>query len=134
MLHVMRTPYMNDVQVQELQEQLEAKDKEVRAHTLAAQQAQRKLDKIKASAHKAVAGVEARVAEAAAAAEARCRAMEDARVHLMLCIIKEPQAAGGTGRQQQSCRQQQLSLPGSEVGAQALRSDACGCSEHWHAL
>jgi hypothetical protein len=100
-------------QVHELQEQLESKDKEVRSQTLAAQQAQRKLEKFKAAAHKAVAGVDARLAEAAAAAEARCKQLEAARVHLMLCIIKEHPVGG---RQQQQSRQQVLSVPGSEVG------------------
>lgn len=97
-----------------MQEQLESKDREVRGQTLAAQQAQRKLKKIKAAAHKAVAGVDARLAEAAASAEARCKQLEAARVHLMLCVIKEPAACGG--RQQQQSRQQVLPVPGSEVG------------------
>lgn len=103
----------------ELQEQLEAKDKEVRGHTLAAQQAQRKLEKIRAAAQKAVAGVDARVAEAAAAAEAQCKQLEEARVHLMLCIVREP-AAGGKQQQQPHSRQQALSVQGSEVGGRGL--------------
>jgi hypothetical protein len=52
------------------------------------------------------------VAEVAAAAEARCKQQEDARVHLMLCIIREP---AGLGKQQQQRRQQALPEQGSEV-------------------
>lgn len=78
------------LQIQELQEQLEAREKEARGHTLTARLAQRKLEEAKASAAKAVAGVNARVTEAVAAVEARHKTQEDARVHLMLCIIREP--------------------------------------------
>lgn len=77
------------VQIQELQEQLEAKEKEARGNALTAKLAQRKLEEVKASAAKAVAGVNTRVAEAVAAVEARHKQQEAARVHLMLCVIRE---------------------------------------------
>jgi hypothetical protein len=92
-------------QLEQLQQQLDAKDKEARANALAAKQAQRKLEEVKSSAAKAVAGVNARVAEAVAAEAARQQQMEDARVHLMLCILRDPGSSssknGADGKQQQ---------------------------------
>lgn len=107
-------------QVQELQQQLDSKDKEARAHALAAKQAQRKMEEAKATAAKAVAGVNARVAEAVASVEALHKQAEDARVHLMLCIIREP----GSSRQQQS-RQQQQELQEQQVRCRATGTAAC---------
>lgn len=105
------------VQVQELQEQLESKDKEARAHALAAKQAQRKLEEVKSAAAKAVAGVNARVADAVAAVEARCKQAEDARVHLMLCVLHEP--AG-------SCEQPRSRLQEHNAKTQ----EVCVCVPH----
>lgn len=76
-------------QVDELQRQVEQKDKDARTNALAAKQAQRKLEEKKGSAAKAVAGVQAKVAEAVAAEAAKHKQLEDARVHLMLCIIRD---------------------------------------------
>lgn len=86
------------LQIQELQGQLETKEKEARGHALTAKLAQRKLEEVKASAAKAVAGVHARVAEAVAAAEARHKQQDEARVHLMLCVIREPEEATPQGK------------------------------------
>jgi hypothetical protein len=98
-------------QIQELQEQLEAKEKEARGHALTAKLAQRKLEETKATAAKAVAGINARVAEAVAAVEARHKTQADARVHLMLCIIKEPvEAARQAQGKQQPAPQPEVSM------------------------
>jgi chromosome segregation ATPase len=83
-------------QLEQLQQQLDAKEKEARASALAAKQAQRKLEEVKGSAAKAVAGVNARVAEAVAAEAARHKQVEDARVHLMLCIIHDPDSSSSS--------------------------------------
>lgn len=94
-------------QIQELQQQLDAKDKEARASTLAAKKAERRLHEVKVTAAEAVSGVNAAVAKAVAAEQARQKQIEDASVHLMLCIIKEP-ICSGTGRQQHRQQQQQV--------------------------
>jgi hypothetical protein len=99
-----------NVQIQQLKEQLDAKDKEVRAQALAAKQAQRSLEDIKAAAAKTAADVNARVAEAVAAAEARHKLATDAGLHLMLCIIRDP------GSQQQQVKQRVMAVPESKVG------------------
>lgn len=82
-------------QAQELQQQLEDKDKEARANALSAKQAQQRLQDIRTSAAKSLAGVNAKVAEAVAAEAAKHRALEEARVHLMLCIIRDDADTGG---------------------------------------
>lgn len=97
------------MQLQQLGEQLDAKDKEVRAQTLAAKQAQRSLEETRSAAAKTAADVNARVAEAVAAAEARQKLATDAGLHLMLCIIRDP------GSQQ--VKQRVLAVPESKVGS-----------------
>jgi hypothetical protein len=100
------------VQIQELQEQLESKEKEARSNALTAKLARRKLEEVKASAAKAVAGVNARVAEAVAAVEARYQQQEAARVHLMLCVLREPVVE----TKQQLSEPQAQAVQGLEVG------------------
>jgi hypothetical protein len=97
-------------QLEQLHLQLEAKDKEARASALAAKQAQRKLEEVKGSAAKAVAGVNARVAEAVAAEAARHKQMEDARVHLMLCVIHDPDSSSSSRGEVQEQQPQQLQV------------------------
>lgn len=90
-------------QIQQLHELLAAKDKEARALALDAKQAQRKLADAKAAAARAMVGASTRIAEAVQAAEARAKAAagDNARVHLMLCILHDSDAASATREQQQ---------------------------------
>lgn len=98
------------------------REKEARGHALTAKLAQRKLEEAKASAAKAVAGVNTRVAEAVAAAEARHKAQEDARVHLMLCIIREPvEAARQAQGKPQPASQPEASCSQAAAAAQLAR-------------
>jgi hypothetical protein len=99
------------LQIQQLREQLDVKDKEVRTQALAAKQAQRSLEETKAAAAKTAADVNARVAEAVAAAEVRQKLAADAGLHLMLCIIRDP------GSQQQQVKQRVVAAPESKVGS-----------------
>jgi hypothetical protein len=107
-------------QIEQLQELCESKDREARGHALAAKQAQRKLGEARAAAAKAVAAVNARVAETAAATAARCKASTDAQVHLMLCIIRDDD--GGAGAEVPRQRQQH---------AHPLRSPSDSVSNIW---
>lgn len=97
-------------QITELQQQLDAKDKESRANVLAAKKAERRLQDVKSSAAVAVAGVADAVAKAVAEEKERHKRAVDASVHLMLCVLKEPQLPGNVvsdraGQQQQQVRQ-----------------------------
>jgi hypothetical protein len=104
------------VQIQELQEQLETKEKEARSNALTAKLTRRKLEEVKASAAKAVAGVNARVAEAVAVVEARHKQQEAARVHLMLCVIREPVVE----TKQQLTKPQVEAVQGPKVGSYSM--------------
>lgn len=103
-------------QVHELQEQLRGKNKEARSHALTAKQAQRRLEEVKSSSAKAVAGVNARVAEAVAAVEAQHKEAADARVHLMLCVLHEPRESSSL-RPHHAARQQLQAAQQSHVSA-----------------
>lgn len=65
---------------------------------LTAKQAQRKLEEQKQHAAKVTATAGQRVQEAVAAEAARLKQLEDSRVHLMLCIIRDTSAAAPTGK------------------------------------
>eukprot|EP00877_Chromochloris_zofingiensis_P002309 jgi/Chrzof1/12079/Cz06g20180.t1 len=85
-------------QIAALKSDIEVKDKEVRAQALTAKQAQRKLEEQKQHAAKVTATAGQRVQEAVAAEAARLKQLEDSRVHLMLCIIRDTSAAAPTGK------------------------------------
>lgn len=95
-------------QVLKLQQQLEEKDREVRAAVLTAKQATKKAEEATAAAKKQAATTNKAVQDAVAATLAKHKAEVDKKVHLMLCIIKDPAPA--------SSKQPQVSSSG-ELGA-----------------
>jgi hypothetical protein len=91
------------IQVLKLQQQLEEKDREVRAAVLTAKQATKKAEEATAAAKKQAAATNKAVQEAVAATLAQHKAEVDKQVHLMLCVIKDPAPASSKQPQVSSC-------------------------------
>jgi hypothetical protein len=72
-----------------LESRLAERDRDARGQALAARTAQKRLEDARSAAARAIAASDARVAAAVSDAELRHKALQDAQVHLMLCVLHD---------------------------------------------